>query len=57
MSREATKRLLDLLDQGVVTHEAVVEMCLNAMSEADVRDMVDANQLSKRFFEDESEEE
>ena len=56
MSREATKRLYDLLEQGLLTHEAVVDMCMDAMSEDDVRDMLDNNELSERFFEDEEDE-
>ena len=53
MSREATKRLYDLLEQGFITADAVVDMCMDAMSEDDVRDMLDNNELSERFFEDE----
>ena len=56
MSREATKRLYDLLEQGAISHEAVVDMCMDAMSEDDVRDMLDNNELSERFFEDEEDE-
>jgi hypothetical protein len=51
--RKATNRLYDLLDQGVISHEAVVDMCMSAMSEQDVADMLDANELSERFFEEE----
>jgi hypothetical protein len=50
VSRKATNYLFDLLDEGVVTHEQVVEMCMAYMSERDVADMLDANELSERFF-------
>ena len=56
MSREATKRLYDLLDQGAIGLQQVVDMCTSYMSEADVADMLDANELSERFFEDEEDE-
>lgn len=56
MSREATKRLYDLMEQGFITADAVVDMCTSYMSEDDVRDMLDANELSERFFEDEEDE-
>jgi hypothetical protein len=42
-----------MLEQGLITHEAVVDMCMKAMSEDQVDDMLDSNELSERFFEDE----
>ena len=56
MSREATKRLYDLMEQGLITAEEVVDMCTDAMSEDDVAKMLDNNELSERFFEDEDDE-
>ena len=50
---KARERLYDLLDQGVITHEQVVDMCMGFMSESEVEDMLDANELSERFEEDE----
>ena len=50
---KARERLYDLLDQGVITHEQVVDMCMGFMSESEVEDMLDANELSQRFEEDE----
>ena len=52
MSREQTNRLLAMLEEDVVSHEAVVTMCLNAMSEDDVALMMDNHELTKRFEED-----
>ena len=49
----ARERLYDLLDQGVITHEQVVNMCMGFMSESEVEDLLDANELSERFEEDE----
>ena len=49
---KARERLYDLLDQGVITHEQVVNMCIGFMSESEVEDLLDANELSERFEED-----
>ena len=49
---KARERLYDLLDQGVITHEQVVDMCMGFMSESEVEDLLDANELSERFEED-----
>lgn len=56
MSREATNRLYDLLEQGFISHEQVVDMCTSYMSEDDVAKMLDNNELSERFFEDEDDD-
>ena len=50
---KARERLYDLLDQGVITHEQVVDMCMGFMSESEVEDLLDANELSERFEDDE----
>jgi hypothetical protein len=47
--RKATNRVYELIEQGVITHEQIVDMCMGFMSEDDVRDMLDANELSERF--------
>ena len=52
----ARERLYDLLDQGVITHEQVVNMCMGFMSESEVEDLLDANELSERFEEDDDED-
>lgn len=49
-ARPATCRLFELLDYGVVSPDDVVNMCLSYMSEADVADMVDYNELSEDFL-------
>jgi len=53
---KARERLYDLLDQGVITHEQVVDMCMGFMSESEVEDLLDANELSERFEEDDEED-
>jgi len=53
---KARARLYELLDQGVITAQQVVDMCMGFMSESEVEDMLDANELSERFEEDEEED-
>jgi hypothetical protein len=43
---------LELVENGVVTAEAMLTMALKYMSMDDVEDMLDCNELSERFFED-----
>jgi hypothetical protein len=44
---------LELVENGIVTAEAMLTMCLKYMSTDDVADMLDCNELSDRFQEDE----
>jgi len=44
-SRKVTCQLLDMMDQGAIDPKALVEMCLQYMSEADVADMARSNDL------------
>ena len=53
----ARARLYELLDQGMITAQQVVDMCMGFMSEGEVEDMLDANELSERFEEDLEEDE
>lgn len=43
---------LELVENGVVTAEAMLTMCLKYMSTDDVEDMLDANELSSRFMDE-----
>ena len=43
---------LELVDNGIVSAEAMLTMALKYMSNDDVEDMLDTNELSERFFED-----
>ena len=43
---------LELVENGVVTAEQMLTMALKYMSNDDVEDMLDTNELSERFFED-----
>ena len=41
--REYTRRLIDAIDEGIISREAVITAALQHMSEDDVRGMCEAN--------------
>ena len=43
--RKETTRLLEMMDEGLISAEAVAEMALAYMSEDDVADMMRANDI------------
>jgi len=45
MTREYTTKLLEMMDEGLISAEAVAEMALAYMSEDDVADMMRANDI------------
>ncbi len=45
MTREYTTKLLEMMDEGLISAEAVAEMALAYMSEDDVKDMMQANDI------------
>ena len=45
MIREFTIKLLEAMDEGVISTWTVAEMCLAYMSERDVKDMCQSNDL------------
>ena len=47
---------LDLVENGIVTADNLLMCALKYMSTDDVRDLLDCNELSPRFDEDEDEE-
>ena len=44
---------LELVENGLVSAEDMLVMALKYMSNDDVEDMLDCNELSERFFEEE----
>ena len=54
--REYTTKLLEMMDEGLITAESVAEMALAYMSEDDVKDMMRANDIVDEDEEDEDEE-
>ena len=45
-------KLIVMIDAGMIDDCNVVTMCLSYMSEDEIEDMMDANELTERFFED-----
>ena len=43
--RTQTNRLIDMMDEGVISAQAIAEMALAYMSEDDVADMMRANDI------------
>jgi len=52
MTRKETHRLLDMMDQGLISAGTVVEMALAYMSEDEVADMMRSNDLLEEEEED-----
>lgn len=52
--RKATNKILEMIEDGLVSANSVAMMCLKWMSEDDVAEMMKANEL---FEEDEEDEE
>ena len=55
--REATCKMLDMMDEGLLDPRAVADMCLSWMSESSVHEMMLANDLVEDEPEDEPEDE
>ena len=55
MQREQNSRdrALELVEEGMVSAEDMLTMALKYMSTDDVEDMLDTNELSERFTEEE----
>ena len=49
MTRNSRDEALELVENGVVSAESMLTMCLKYMSTDDVEDMLDCNELSSRF--------
>ena len=49
-------RALELIEEGIVSAEDMVTMCVKYMSVDDVEDMLDCNELSERFMEDDEDD-
>lgn len=45
MSRTYTNKLWDMIENGLVSEETVITCCLKYMSEDDVKDMMECNEL------------
>ena len=56
MSYNSRDEALDLVENGIVTAEDMLTMCLKYMSTDDVADMLDCNELSSRFSDEDYED-
>ena len=55
-ARESTTRLIDAIDEGLVDKDYVINACLGALSEAEVHQMMLANDILLTDDEDDEEE-
>ena len=46
----ASDKLIDMCEEGLLGYENVVSMCLSYMSEDDIADMMDINEVSDRHW-------
>jgi hypothetical protein len=51
--RQATNKLIDMMDEGLISAQAVAEMALAYMSEDDVADMMRCNDILDEEEDDE----
>ena len=54
--REATEKLINLAEAGVLSWEAIARAALDYMSEDEVADMAQCNEFIEDKFEDEEED-
>ena len=45
MTRQATDKILEMVEQGILDRDTVIMSCLKYMSEDDVADMVHSNEF------------
>ena len=45
MSREYTNKLLEMVDDGILSYESIATAALKYMSESDVQDMAECNEF------------
>ena len=57
MMSDSRDKALGLVEEGLVSADDMLIMALKYMSTDDVEDMLDCNELSDRFIEDEEEDE
>ena len=57
MMNNSRDKALELVEEGLVSADDMLIMALKYMSTDDVEDMLDCNELSDRFIEDEEEDE
>jgi hypothetical protein len=48
--QKPSHKLIEMCEEGLVGYENVVSMCMHYMSEDDIADMMDINEISDRHF-------
>mgnify|MGYP000102426843 FL=1 len=48
--QKPSHKLIDMCEEGLVGYENVVSMCMHYMSEDDIADMMDVNEISDRHY-------
>ena len=56
MTRKYTNMLLEMIEDGLLDRDTVIMACVKFMSEAEVQDMMEANEFIPEQFEDEDED-
>jgi len=57
MTRKYTNLLLEMIEDGLLDRDNVIMACVKYMSESDVQDMMEANEMIAEEDEDEDEDE
>ena len=57
MTRQATDKILEMVDEGILDKDTVIMSCLKYMSEDDVADMAHSNEFFSNEEEYEEDEE
>jgi len=57
MTRQYTNQLLEMIENGLLDKDTVINACVNYMSENDVRDMMESNEFLEEEEDEEEEEE
>lgn len=55
MARKYTKKLLEMIEEGLLDKDTVIMACVKYMSEYDVKDMMEINEFISDEEQDESE--
>jgi len=51
MTREYTEQLLEMIDNEIIDRDYVIRACVKYMSEDDVREMMEINEIVPAFYE------
>ena len=55
MSRKYTNKLYQMIEDGLISKDYVITACLKYMSEDDVKDMMEYNEMLHEEYEEENE--